>query len=71
MTDNYRAIALSSPLAKIFDWVIMINSADAFKTSDLMFGFKHQSSTIKCTFALMETVNYFQLKINLMFMCYY
>lgn len=59
-SDNYRAIALSSPLSKIFDWVIMIKSSDALKTSDLQFGFKPQSSTAKCTFALMETVNYFQ-----------
>ena len=47
-------------LTNIFGWVIMINSADAFKTSDLQFGYKHQSSTTKCTFALLETVNYFQ-----------
>ena len=38
----------------------MIKSADAFKTSDLQFGVKPQSSTAKCTFALMETVNYFR-----------
>ena len=38
----------------------MTKSADAFKTSDLQFGFKPQSSTTKCTFALVETVNYFQ-----------
>ena len=38
----------------------MIKSADAFKTSDLQLCFKHQSSTAKCTFTLMETVNYFQ-----------
>ena len=51
---------LSSALAKIFDWVIMIKSVDAFKTNYLQFGFKPQNSTAKCTFALMETVNYFQ-----------
>ena len=42
------------------EWVIMTKCADAFKTSDLQFGFKPQSSTAKCTFALMETVRYFQ-----------
>ena len=44
----------------IIDSVIMIKSADAFKTSGLQFGVKPQSSTAKCTFALMETGNYFQ-----------
>ena len=43
----------------------MIKSADAFKTSDLQFGFKPQSSTAKFTFALMETVNYFQQNISI------
>ena len=37
----------------------MMNSADV-KTNDLQFVFKPQSSTPKCTFELMETVNYFQ-----------
>ena len=38
----------------------MTKSADALKTGDLEFGFKNHSSTAKCAFALMETVNYFQ-----------
>ena len=38
----------------------MMKSTDVFKTSDLQFGFKPQSSTAKCMLALMETVNYFQ-----------
>ena len=48
---------------KIFDWVMMIKSTDALKTSDLQFGFKPQRSTAK-GFALMETVNYFQQNIS-------
>ena len=58
--NNYGATALGSPLTNIFDWVIMIKSVDDFKTSDLHFGYKPQSSTAKCSFALTETVNYFQ-----------
>ena len=37
-----------------------MKSADVFKTNDLQFGFKPQSSTAKCICALMETVCYFQ-----------
>ena len=37
----------------------MMKSTDIFQTSDLQFGFKPQSYKAKCTFALMETVNYF------------
>lgn len=58
-SNNYRAIALSNPLAKLFDWLLLSKSSDQFKTDDLQFGFKPKSSTSQCTFAVMETVNYF------------
>ena len=38
----------------------MIKGAEAFKTSNLLFGFKPQNSTAKCTLAFMESVNYFR-----------
>ena len=59
-STNYRAIALSSPLAKLFDKIILHKYSDVFTTSDMQFGFKEHSSTTKCTFALTETVNYFR-----------
>jgi hypothetical protein len=37
---NFRAIALCSPMAKIFDWVILNKNLDNFATSDLQYGFK-------------------------------
>jgi hypothetical protein len=59
-SSNYRAIALSSPVAKIFDWVILNKNSDNFSSSDLQYGFKPKSSTTQCTFALMETINYYK-----------
>ena len=59
-SSNYRAIALSSPLSKIFDWVILNKNVNQFETSELQYGFKPKSSTTQCTFALMETVNYYR-----------
>lgn len=59
-SSNYRAIALSSPLAKILDWVILHKCSDILITSDNQYGFKEHSSTTQCTFSLMETVNYFK-----------
>ena len=56
---NVRAIALSNPRAKVFDWIILNKQSSVFETCDLQFGFKAKSSTSKCSFALMET-NYFQ-----------
>ena len=47
-------------MAKIFDWVILNTNTDKCCTSDLQYGFKAKSSTTQCTFALMETVNYYK-----------
>ena len=59
-SSNYRAIALCSPLAKVFDWLILSKFNDNFATEDLQFGFKPSCSTAKCTFTLNECVNYFK-----------
>ena len=59
-SGNYRAIALGSPLSKIFDWIILNKNVCEFVTSDMQYGFKAKSSTTQCTFAMMETVNYYR-----------
>ena len=48
-SDNYRAIAISSLLLKIFDWIILILHGDKLSTSDLQFGFQTGSSTVMCS----------------------
>ena len=54
-SSNYRAIALSSILGKLFDIVIFNLNTHIFKSSDLPFGFKPNHSTTMCTFMLGET----------------
>ena len=44
-SSNYRAIALSSILSKILDWVILIEEGSALCSSHLQFGFKKGMST--------------------------
>ena len=58
-SSNYRAIALSSPLSKILDWVIIKKNINNLQFSDLQYGFKAKSSTTQCTFTLFETMNYY------------
>ena len=48
-SSNYRAISLSSPLAKLFDWIILDMNKEKLATSELQFGFKRDCSTTKCT----------------------
>ncbi len=39
-SDNYRAIALSSIIGKILDWIILIKEEQSLSSSSLQFGFK-------------------------------
>ena len=58
-SNNYRAIALSSIMGKVFDWVLLELYSNSFNTSDLQFGFKSGSSTVTCTYVLDEVTNYY------------
>ena len=53
-SSNYRAIALSSLLCKLFDTIIIETHEDNLITDDLQYGYKKQSSTIVCTSLLLR-----------------
>ena len=70
-SDNYRGIALSSIIGKLFDWAILIENEERLCTSDLQFGFKPDTSTTQCTGVLLECVNYYTSRdtnVNLLFL---
>ena len=48
-SSNYRSIALSSLILKIFDWVVLLLYGDGLTTDDLQFGFQEHVSTNMCT----------------------
>ena len=55
-SDNYRSIAVSSLILKVFDWVILILLGDHLKTDELQFGFLEKTSTSMCTWLMIETI---------------
>ena len=59
-SDNYRALTIGTGLSKLLDIVIRNMQTKALKTSDLQFGFKEKSSTSMCTFAVVETIEYYK-----------
>ena len=61
-SDNYRSIALSSILGKVFDLIVLDKENTKLVTSDLQFGFKEKSSTTQCTYVLNETIKYYNYK---------
>ena len=58
-SNNYRQIAISSLLGKIFDTIILDKQKMSLETDVLQFGFKKYSSTGICTSMLKETIDYY------------
>ena len=59
LTKNYRAIAGSSILLKLFDKVILILWGQQLASGSLQMGYKKKSSTAQCSYVMMETINHF------------
>ena len=62
LSDNYRAITLSSIIGKLLDIIIMNREDKQLLTSNLQFSFKKGASTSLCTCMVQETVCYFVSK---------
>ena len=58
-SDNYRAIAISSLILKVFDNVILLLFGSALSTDLLQFGFKPNTGTTQCSWFVLEVVSYF------------
>ena len=58
-SSNYRAIAISSLLGKLFDLVVLTEQCKSLQTDKLQFGFKQHSSTVICTALLKDTIEYY------------
>ena len=58
-SNNYRAIAISSLLGKLFDIIILKEQYTSLTTDVLQFGFKPHSSTTICTSLLRDTIEYY------------
>ena len=53
-SSNYRSIAISSLIFKIFDWVILLLHNDHLETDELQFGFQEKTSTSMCIWMAVE-----------------
>ena len=58
-SKNYRSIAISSLVLKIFDWVIILLFGVCLGLDDLQFAYQAKVSTTMCSWVVIETVNYF------------
>ena len=66
---NYRGIALSSLLSKLFDTCIISSQFDRLQSNDLQFAYKPQTSTIQCVPSITETVSYYVDNSGQVYVC--
>ncbi len=68
-SDNYRSIAISSLILKIFDWVLIILYGDKLNFDDLQFGYQEHCLTNMCTWMAIETIEHFMQNGSEVFVC--
>ena len=71
MTDsnNYRSIAISSLVMKLYDLVIIDLFKENLYFDDLQFGYQSEVSTTMCTWLATETISYFLRNGSEVFSC--
>ena len=68
-SKNYRSIAISSLLLKIFDWVIILLFGEALMLDDLQFGYQAGCSTNMASWMVLENIRYFLRNGSEVFIC--
>ena len=58
-SKNYRSIAMSSLILKLLDWIILLLFGVSLGVDELQFAYQPGSSTSMCTWAAVETIDYF------------
>ena len=58
-SDNYRAIAISSLVLKLFDWCILLLEGHKLNCHELQFGFQPGTSTNTCSWALNSVIEHY------------
>ena len=66
---NYRGIALSSLLSKLFYNCIIVNQYDSLRSGDLQFAHKSKISAMLCSKSVNETVNYYINSSGKVYVC--
>ena len=68
-SSNYRGIALSSILLKVFDWVVLVQFDKQLQNDPNQFGFQEESSASMCTWTAIEVVNFFVNRGSAVYAC--
>ena len=69
VSKNYRSIAISSLLLKLIDWIFILLFGVHFGLNDFQFAYQAGCSTTMCTWAVLETVDFFLKNGSEVFSC--
>ena len=67
---NYRHIALSSVVSKVFELVLLGKLKSCLCTSDYQFGFKSNHSTDLCIYTLKEVIDLYKSQSSSIYLCF-
>ena len=68
-SKNYRGIAISSLILKIFDNCILLLFGNLLSNDVLQFGFQKGCSTVQCTWAVQETISHYLRRRSEVYCC--
>ena len=68
-SNNYRSIAISSLILKVFDWVIILIYGDKLNLDQLQFSYQPNISTNMCTWMAIETIDFFTRNGSEVYVC--
>ena len=68
-SNNYRSIAISSLVLKVFDLLIISLFSEYLNLDDLQFAYQSGVSTSMCTWVAVETISYFLRNGSEMYTC--
>ena len=66
-SDNYRSIALSSILLKVFDWVVILLFSKSLNLDTLQFSYQKHCGTNMYTWLVVESISYFLRNVSEVF----
>ena len=66
---NYRAIAISSLMMKVFDWIILLLFEKDLAPNQYQYGFMKNASTVMCSWVVLESINYFTNRNTPVYCC--
>ena len=68
-SKNYRGIAISSLILKVFDNCLLLLFGQLLSNDVLQFGFQKNCSTVQCTWAVQETISYYLRRGSSVYSC--